>query len=270
MTSTFQSNGLVTLLTDFGTRDPYVGIVKGVLWSEAGPNLRAIIDLSHEVPPQDLVAAAFFLEHTWRRFPPGTVHVCVVDPGVGSERDILLAECDGHAFLAPDNGVLGPVLADAGARLRRVDVSGLGLAGGSNTFHGRDRFAPLAAWLVAGRVPTELGTELAAPRAAGVLAPRPAPGPGGLLRTRVLWIDRFGNALTDAPGAGGPYTLVLRERTLRQVGTYAEARPGEAVLLVNSYGLIEIAVRDGDARTTFGDALERGTELSLDPGGDPR
>lgn len=262
-------SGLVTLLTDFGLRDPYVGIMKGVLFRGA-PGLRAVIDLTHDVPAQDVDAAAFYLAHSWSWFPRGTVHVAVVDPEVGTARGILLAECDGHAVLAPDNGLIGPLLERAEETVvRRVDLGRIGLEGGSRTFHGRDRFAPAAAMLVTGLCPDEMG-KVASP--ARLALDRPERAEDGTIEARVLLADRFGNLITDVPGellvgVAGGWIAEYPGGEARVVATYAEAAPGETVALVDSFGRIELAVRDGDAALEH--SLGRGARIRLRPAGPP-
>jgi S-adenosylmethionine hydrolase len=261
MDGAWRPSGVVTLLTDFGHADPYVGIVKGVLYRDA-PALRAVVDLAHELEPEDVTAAAFVLRHAWSWFPVGSVHVAVVDPEVGSERAILVARAGGHAFLAPDNGLLAPLLrALQGADVRRLDVEGLGLAGGSRTFHGRDRFAPAAALLASGRAPETLGPALAGWR--GLALPEPRPDGAGALRAEVLWVDRFGNLVTNAPGdpAALPLRAEVAGRVVPFVATYAAAEPGALVALVDSFGLCEVAVRGGSAARTLG--LGRGASVRI-------
>jgi hypothetical protein len=244
-------SGLVTLLTDFGLEDAYVGVMKGVLASVAGPAVRAI-DLTHAVAPQDVRAAAFHLAHAWRWFPAGTVHVAVCDPGVGTARAILVATRDGHAFLAPDNGLLGPVLAGAEAWVGRLDVERVALPSRSRTFHGRDVFAPAAARLAAGAAPAEL----ALPCAGFERLELPAPEPDGdAWLATVLSVDRFGNLVGNVPAervADGRWDAVIGARRAPLTDTYGDARPGELVALVDSYGLVELAVRDGSAARALG------------------
>lgn len=242
-------SGLVTLTTDFGTSDPYVGVMKGVLHARF-PAVRPV-DLTHGVPPQDVKVGGFFLAHSWRWFPPGTVHVAVVDPGVGSERAILVAEELGHAFLAPDNGLLGAVLSEA-ARVRALDVERFALPARSRTFHGRDVFAPAAAALAAGLAPEAAGVPLRSWRR--MLLPAPVERPEGLAG-EVLFADAFGNLITNLrpePGAEPAGVLEIAGRQLAVVGTYGEARAGELVALVNSYGSLEVALRSGSAARTLG------------------
>src|SRR5687767_13525638 len=148
---------LITLLTDFGTADGYVAEMKGVLLSLAPEVL--VVDVSHDVPPHDVESGRLALARYWRRFPPGTVHVCVVDPGVGSSRVALAVESDGRWLVGPDNGLLSPALLLPGARVVRLPVP----AGASATFHGRDVFAPVAAALATGTPLDSLGEPFLSP-----------------------------------------------------------------------------------------------------------
>jgi S-adenosylmethionine hydrolase len=255
----------VTLLTDFGLVDPYVGTMKGVLHREA-PDLRAIVDLCHEVPPQDVATAALFLEAAFPYFPVGTVHLAVVDPEVGTERPFVVLEARGHALLAPDNGLLSALAErERDAVLLRVDPARLPAIGASATFHGRDRFAPLAARLVGGTPPSSLGAPWAGPRR--LAEPEVAPLPGGGLRASIVWIDRFGNGITSArrehlaAPEGGRLACRVAGREVPFGRTYADVAPGELVCVLDSYDRFEIAERDGDAARTLG--LERGTEVQF-------
>ena len=250
----------MTLLTDYGLDDAYVGAVKGVLYARGGQGLR-IADLTHAVPPQDVQSAAFHLAHAWRFFPPGTVHVAVCDPGVGTERDVLAALFEGHAFLAPDNGLLGPVLGE-GAEVRALDVERFALPRKSRTFHGRDVFAPAAAALAGGLDPRAAGR----PRADWRRAAFPAPEPDGeAWVATVLSVDRFGNLVGNVPAervSEGRWRAVVRDRRAPLLGTYGEGHPGELLALVDSYGLVELAVRDGSAARDLG--LKPGDRFRLE------
>lgn len=202
---------IVTLTTDFGVTDPYVGAMKGVLLSQA-PGL-TLVDVCHEVPPHDVVRGAFVLDGAARWFPRGTVHVAVVDPGVGTPRDLLVVEAGGYVFLAPDNGLLTLVLRRwQGALAWRVTSRAFDRPGASSTFHGRDRLAPLAAALVAGRAsPSDLGE----PAAPILLAGLDAVVTHLEVRGRVMFPDRFGNLVTnvtrsDAVAAFGAEPFVVR------------------------------------------------------------
>jgi S-adenosylmethionine hydrolase len=245
------STGLVTLLTDFGLDDPFVGIMKGVMLREA-PGL-TLVDLTHGIPAQDVEAAAFTLAHSFGWFAPGAVHLCVVDPGVGSERAAVALQARGHTFVGPDNGLFSAVQdLEPNAAARRIDPAELGLTLASRTFHGRDLFAPVAAWLASGRRRfEELGSvhELSRrPR------PRPEQSPAGA-SGRVVLVDHFGNLITDLPGSwleAGAFRVEIGKYVVRLVGTYSEAKLGECVALVSSFGTLEIAQRDGNAAETLG------------------
>jgi S-adenosylmethionine hydrolase len=260
----WKPSGIVTLLTDFGTEDPYVGMMKGVILS-AAPRA-VIVDLSHGVPPQNVRVGAWFLLHASAFFPPGTVHVAVVDPGVGSGRRLLVAHDHGHAFLAPDNGLLGPVLSSA-ARVFELDPARHARPGASRTFHGRDILAPAAAALASGLSPEDCGSGPVAPEA-GAAFPRPRELDGGRVECEVLLADRYGNLILSArpsdlsqhPIAGG-WIVEAAGRTIPVRGAYADAAPGELLALVNSYGVLEIAVREGNAAARLG--LRQGDTVVL-------
>jgi len=267
----WRPSGVVSLLTDYGLDDPYVGIVKGVLWRDA-PRLRSVVDLSHAVPHGDVSAAAFLLERSWSGFPSGSVHVVIVDPGVGTERALLLVEARGHVFVAPDNGVAAPLIASEPLVVVRKVGAGAPVRGPSTTFDGRDRFAPLAARLIEGDPPAAFGTpcepgdwiplELAAPRRAS----------DGSLVAEVVRVDRFGNAITSLSflllaesGADWRERWVCRlgARTIPLVRTYGDARAGTAVALCDSYDRMEVAISGGSAAEVLG--LARGSEVRFVP-----
>jgi hypothetical protein len=256
----WRPSGIVTLLTDYGLEDGYVGAVKGVLYARGGPALR-IVDLTHAVPPQDVRAAAFHLAHAWRFFPEGSVHVAVCDPGVGTARAILVALFEGHAFLAPDNGLLGPVLGPS-ATVLELDVVRFALPQASRTFHGRDIFAPAAAAIAGGLEPRGAGR----PARAWHRESFPAPErDGDAWIATVLSVDRFGNVVGNVPAArvsDGRWRAVVRERRLPLCSAYGEVAPGEPLALVDSYGLVELAVRDGSAARDLG--LKRGDRFRLE------
>jgi S-adenosylmethionine hydrolase len=242
---------VVTLLTDFGLDDTYVGAMKGVLL-RACPGVVAV-DLTHGVAPQAVLQAAWHLRCAWRYFPAGTVHVCVVDPGVGSSRRILAARDGGHAFLAPDNGLLGPVLSPD-ATVAALDVERFALPERSATFHGRDVLAPAAAAIAGGLAPEEAGPEAGAWLRASLPGTREEPGG---LATEVLYADRFGNLVTPLPAerlTGGAASWSVEvcgvEMPIRR--TYTEARPGECLALIGSCGSLEVSVREGDAARRLG------------------
>ena len=261
----FTASGVVTLTTDFGLQDPFVGVMKGRLVA-AFPGVR-IIDLTHEIEAHWPAEAGFWLARSFQYFPPGTVHVAVVDPGVGSAREIAAVEVAGHLFLAPDNGLLAPVL-EAGAPTVARHVSAdvlarLGIRAPSATFHGRDIFAPLAAQLAAGQLtPAELGPETTE------LVPGWIEGPtvaAGQVSGTVVTIDRFGNLITNIEprhleGLSHPRVRVAgRELPLRR--TYADVRPGDYLALVNSFGVLEVARAERSAAEGLG--LARGAPVSV-------
>lgn len=247
--------GLVTLLTDFGLNDPFVGVMKGVLYS-AHPTLH-VIDVSHGIAPGDIAAGAFWLERSYRYFPAGTVHCAVVDPGVGSERAAVVVAAERHFFVGPDNGLLAEVtLRSAHAESRAIELGRHGLTGASSTFHGRDVFAVVAGRLAA----RELSFADVGPLHP-LQVPSPIPGVvsegDGFVGT-LLMSDRFGNLITSLrasevlPAAGGTFRVQLAGRWLRSVRTFADAEPGELVALVGSFGDVEIAERDGSAAERLG------------------
>jgi S-adenosylmethionine hydrolase len=242
---------IITLTTDFGVADSYVAQMKGVILS-INSDVQ-LIDVTHAIPPQNVVHAAFVVADTYQRFPRGTIHVVVVDPGVGSTRTPVAVEAAGHCFVAPDNGVLSQVLRNSAAtRIVELTERRFWLQPLSNTFHGRDLFAPVAAHLSLGVDLGELGSAYSRPlHLLDVPAPRKTPD--GWIG-EVLWVDSFGNLVTniherDLPPAD-------RQRVVVQIGDheiagiqryYAEARAGEFVALIGSSGRLEIAVRDGNA-----------------------
>lgn len=242
--------GLVTLLTDFGLADPFVGVMKGVLFSE-DPELR-VIDLTHGIGPGSVAEGAFWLERSYRYFPHGSVHCAVVDPGVGSARAAVVVAAERHFFVGPDNGLLAEVTLHAPhVEVRRIDQERHSLAGASNTFHGRDVFAVMAGRLAS----AELAFADVGPLAQ-LQVPSPIPGvvseADGFVGN-VLTVDHFGNLLTSLrasevlPASDAPFRLQIAGHTLRSVRTFADAAPGELVALVGSFGTIEVAVRDASA-----------------------
>jgi hypothetical protein len=244
----------VTLLTDFGTADGYVAEMKGVLLSQA-PDA-TIVDVSHDVPAHDVESGRLALARYWRRFPEGTVHVCVVDPGVGSSREALAVESDGRWLVGPDNGLLSPALLLTGARVVSLTVP----PNASPTFHGRDVFAPAAAALLSGSSLDSLGHPVLAPVVRRTSEARR--NADGSIAGEVITVDRFGNAITNCLGLRGG-TIEVLGRTLTITRTYADAAPGAPTALCGSNGLIEIAVRDGHASTLLG--VGRGTPVVYRP-----
>ncbi|MFL5339334.1 MAG: S-adenosyl-l-methionine hydroxide adenosyltransferase family protein [Gemmataceae bacterium] len=236
----------VTLTTDFGTASPYVAAMKGVILS-INPDAR-IHDLSHSIPPQNVGHAAQFLAAAVPFFPAGSIHVCVVDPGVGTERAALLAEAGGQFLLAPDNGCLTPLL--IGATVRRLAEPKSWRVKVSATFHGRDVFAPAAAHLSRGARPADFGPILR--QWVRYEPPAPKVGPNSI-RGEVAFIDDFGNLITNIPAdmvRQRPRVLQIGRQSRKRFGwvrTYGEAKFGTLVALFSSDGRLEIAVVNGSA-----------------------
>jgi S-adenosylmethionine hydrolase len=253
---------ILTLLTDFGTADYYVAAVKGTVLRLAPET--TLVDISHQVPPGDVESAAFLLAAAAPSFPDGSVHLAVVDPGVGSGRRILAARTAAGLFLAPDNGLLGPLLedADAARELRAVERSELFLRAPGATFHGRDRFAPVAAWLLRGGDPAGLGPVVSDP--VRLPAPPPRRSPSGI-SGRVAHVDRYGNLVTDLPAAwlpaGSWHAEVAGESVTRFVSHYAEIPAGEAAMLVGSLGTLELSMNGEDLARRWSVARGAGVEL---------
>ncbi len=227
-----------TLLTDFGTRDGYVAAMKGVISTIASSAF--VEDASHDIPPGDILAAAFALRRYWKLYPPGTVHVVVVDPGVGSERAAIAMEAEERYFVGPDNGVFTFMPGGRVVALATPPQS-------SQTFHGRDVFAPAAAKLLAGGSITDLGKETFV-RVVLEIPDEP----------HVMIIDRFGNLITNMSTPGD---VEIAGRVIKARRTYADVAEGEPLSLINSDGLLEIAVRNGSAAETLG--VSRGAEVRL-------
>jgi S-adenosylmethionine hydrolase len=259
---------LLTLLTDFGLDDYYVAAVKGtVLRLAPGTQL---VDISHQVEPGNIAAASFLLAAAFPTFPAGAVHLAVVDPGVGGQRRILAAElaagdAGGTFLLAPDNGLLTPLL--AGARVRSVERDDLFLHGPGATFHGRDRFAPVAAFLLRGGSPADLGPEIADPVRLAGKPPRREPG---TLAGTVVHIDRFGNLITDIPAAWLPPAATITAPAVARVGSHTTARlanhydeiPRHGVaLLVGSLGTLELSMRGENLARRWG--VETGAAVQV-------
>jgi S-adenosylmethionine hydrolase len=264
--SLFRPSRVVTLLTDFGVSEPYVGIMKGVILSRS-PTAR-LIDLSHQVPPFQSALAGFWLARCWKYFPVGTVHLAVVDPGVGTERKMVVLEVGGHAFVAPDNGLLDAVFHSApGGRYRAFqtdDVRHLLPVGISNTFHGRDIFAPLVAEIIEGR--QSVG-ELGKPKSAPTASPVSPLGSG-----RIVGIDHFGNLISDIPAealAGLNCPMVqFRDLRIPLHTSYGHAPQGSLLALINSWGTVEIAEAQGNAQRSLRAAPGEGVAV-IDTGDKP-
>jgi hypothetical protein len=253
--------GIVTLLTDFGTRDGYVGAMKGRILAHAKE--LAVVDISHEIPPGDVLAGAYVLSQAASFFPVGTVHCVVVDPGVGSDRAPVVVERDGRLYVGPDNGVLS-MAAFPSSRAVRIETFSVG-PGECQTFHGRDIFGPAAAYLAAGGELADLGPAVEKLESLEVgkpsLEPEQATG-------EVIHVDRFGNLITNIPkgilAAARPESVRVEVagHEVRGVSrAFSDVEEGEALVYAGSTDRVEIAVRSGSARERLG--VERGAIVYL-------
>jgi S-adenosylmethionine hydrolase len=247
---------IITLTTDFGLRDWFVGTLKGVLLGIA--ENANVVDITHEIPPADIRAAAFALRAAYEFFPSGTVHVAVVDPGVGGRRAAIAIRTAKYMFVAPDNGVLSLVLEqDPALEIRRLENSSYFLPLVSRTFHGRDVFAPVAAHLSRGVPMADLGPELREIVRLEVPAPRFGPG---RLYGAVVYIDRFGNAITNLPhkavealaGTAREIRVAVNNSGLPLCDSYNSVESGQALGILGSSGYLEIAVNQGHAANALG------------------
>ncbi len=245
---------LITLTTDFGDSSPYAAVLKGVVHS-INPAAR-LLDLTHRIRPQDIRHASYFLGTMVPYFPPGTIHVCVVDPGVGSERAAVCARSADQLLVGPDNGMFTGVFRHhPPAWVRRLAEPAFWRPHVSDTFHGRDIFAPVAAHLSLGVDPARLGPEV---REWVELPSRSAVTFGNRWQGEVQFVDDFGNLITNIP-AGGVKSLPVKvsfgrepAQPIRWVRTYAEAAAGELVCLFSSDGFFEVAEVNGNAAQRLG------------------
>ena len=256
------TSGVVTLLTDFGTRDPFVGVMKGVILKRS--TRLTVVDVTHAIEPQQVGDGAFWLAQAFPWFPEGTVHVAVVDPGVGTARRAVVGCGSGHLFVAPDNGLLEVVARRSpDFEAREIDAERLGVRAASRTFHGRDLFAPVGALLASGAATFDavgpvctLATTSHVPEP--VLGAKSAEG-------CVVVVDRFGNLLTNlaalALPAGGARRVSVSGHDLPLVGTFADVPPGALAALVGSFGQVEVFVRNGSAAAVLG--AQRGTSVGV-------
>jgi S-adenosyl-L-methionine hydrolase (adenosine-forming) len=264
----FAPTGLITLTTDFGTLDPYAGIVRGRILGRF-PGAR-IVDLSHGIPAGRQDLAGFWLARAWLDFPPGTVHLAVVDPGVGTVRGVMLALAANRLLFAPDNGLLPEALRGRpNVRWFAMDPqlpARLDLGSLSRTFHGRDLFAPVAAAMASGELTPEGFGPPAVPR-----DPAPLPSPGrdvdGVIGQVVL-ADRFGNLITnigeDLLAACRQPVVEAGRREWPLLPTYGSAEAGARLALVNAFGLLELAIHGGNAAAAS--ALGEGSAVRVRDG----
>lgn len=263
---------VISLTTDFGGADGFVGTMKGIILKICPDAV--LVDITHEVAPQDVVGAALVLGAAYRYFPLGTVHLAVVDPGVGGRRRALVVSTPSYLFVAPDNGLLSFPLKEKGARAFELTNRRWFLPEVSATFHGRDLFAPAAAHLALGADPKEAGGEVSDPKELIFPAPRLEPSEAGpLIEGEIIYIDRFGNLITniDRPfmerafpgfrgaevrvGGGGPPCPLC--------ACYEEAPQGAPAALFNSWSYLEIFFPSASARDRLG--AQRGTLVTVIP-----
>jgi S-adenosyl-L-methionine hydrolase (adenosine-forming) len=258
---------IITLTTDFGLSDHYVGTVKGVLLG-INPNAQ-VVDICHLVQSHDVLDGALTVAQAYQYFPAGTVHMVVVDPGVGSARRPILAVTGKHLFVAPDNGVLSLVYErEERVTVHHVDASHYFLQPVSNTFHGRDIFAPIAAWVSKGVERAKIGPEIT--DYVRFTVPKPK-REGNIVKGTVLKVDRFGNLVTNitpelvpellaAPPA--PFSLTVGKAAVKTLRTnYAQAAAGEVFAIVGSMGYLEISANRAPASQLAG--VGRGAEVTM-------
>jgi S-adenosylmethionine hydrolase len=243
----------ITLLTDFGLQDPYVGVMKGVI-ATICPTA-PVIDLTHQIPPQNIAAARFALLSAYPYFPPGTIHTVVVDPGVGTARRAIALRTELGYLVGPDNGVFSGIIQHHGV-LEAVALTSRRYWRSpfpSATFHGRDIFAPVAAHLAAGVAFADLGSEIGLDTLNREGLPPVQPQPNGLLG-QIQAIDRFGNLITTVPAERvvAEATVTLGHHTAPIVTTYGTSPQGHLVALIGSHGWLEVAVNHGNAKSTVG------------------
>ncbi len=262
-----QTPPIITLTTDFGLTDPYVGQLKGVLLK--GCPSATLVDITHAVPAWNVLSAALTLHTSYLHFPARTVHLIVVDPGVGSSRSILAAYGDGHFFVCPDNGILSFLLHDKKIQtVCRVEYGADGKVV-SPTFHGRDIMAPVAAALALGEPVETFGPILDCSQLEKVPIPIQQ-AECGVVHGQVLAVDRFGNVRTSIRSEGGDdlrffVNLTIRgHRITRFVSSYSEAPPGEPIVLIDSSGFVEIAANQENVAALLD--CRPGDQLSLELG----
>ncbi|HOP46634.1 MAG TPA: SAM-dependent chlorinase/fluorinase [Desulfobacteraceae bacterium] len=270
-----KASGLITILTDFGLSDPYVGIMKGVILSI---NQNAtVVDISHLIKPGSIMHAASLLMETYRFFPKGTVHLVVVDPGVGSERRPILVKTEDYIFVGPDNGVLWPVItSNEHPGVIHITERRYFLKNVSHTFHGRDIFAPVSAHLSYGADPLDIGIEI--DDAVKFCLPSPVEtksrySKGKMLSGQIMRVDHFGNLISNIHEEDLQKFLRESKPVIRigdiviegLSGTYSDAKTGDMLAIIGSSGFLEIAVNSGRASDKL--AMEQkeiiGYEISL-------
>jgi len=260
------ANRLITFTTDFGLSDHFVGVMKGVVAGIA-PAAR-VVDISHDVAPYNLTEAAFIIAEAWPHFPKRTIHMVVVDPGVGSARRPILAEAGGHLFVAPDNGVLSMVFDAAPHNIRVISNPRFMRRDVSRTFHGRDVFAPAAAHLAKGAQPAAFGKRI--DDYIRIEMTRPSRAGKDAWRGTILKVDRFGNLITNFAArefAGinsRPFEMRAGTQRIHRLAlTYAETEAGDLFVIVGSSGHLEIAANQASAAGLLGCSAGAPVELDL-------
>ncbi|MDF5740215.1 MULTISPECIES: SAM hydrolase/SAM-dependent halogenase family protein [unclassified Nostoc] len=242
---------LVTLLSDFSDRNVYVGIMKGVI-AQINPRL-TVVDLTHQIPPQDIAAARFCLMNAYPYFPVGTVHVAIVDPGVGSKRRAIAVEFAQGFLVGPDNGIFSGVLSQSPA-IAAVELTNLNYwrtPQPSKTFHGRDIFAPVAASLASGVLLKQLGQEIDPASLVKLDVGECKQTTTGVVGC-IQYIDHFGNLVSNIPGSyiqGKTWCVQTALLSIPGGETYSDVKVGEAIALVGSHGWVEIAINSGNAHS---------------------
>lgn len=261
-------SGIITITTDFGHKGPFAAVMKGVILGRFRD--AQVVDLAHDIPAQWPPEAGFWVSRSYSWFPPGTVHIAIVDPGVGTERSILVVDYDDHVFMAPDNGLLAQLLdrADNAAvfRLDLARLASLELPTPSATFHGRDIFAPVAAELAAGRVAVpDIGEPVSEWVPGWLDEPEVS---AGTISGVIVTVDTFGNLISNIDAS---LIESLREpvaniggHQIPMLSTYGRAQPGDLLALVNSFGVVEVAKAEGSAADGLGAA--RGAPLVISEG----
>lgn len=262
------SGRIITLLTDFGLRDHFVASMKGVMLG-LNPDLN-LVDISHLVPPQDIRTGAFVLGQAYACFPSGTIHLVVVDPGVGTERRVLAATAGGHYFVAPDNGILSYVQkAEEDFQAFEVTADHYYRKPVSSTFHGRDIFAPVAAWISRDIPLHQLGNELPEPVQMEILAP--ARVKENLIQAAIMAVDHYGNMITNLtpghlpefdPAKPLPFKILAGKKEIASYQVnYGDAKQGEVFIIEGSTGCIEISMRGTSAAAALG--LKAGNPIGV-------
>jgi S-adenosylmethionine hydrolase len=265
---------VITLTTDFGLVDHFVGVMKGVILN-INPEVE-FVDLSHQVAAYDIFDGAFLIAQSYRYFPPGTVHLVVVDPGVGSNRRPILATTGRHKFVAPDNGVLSFIYeSEPSCEVRHITAARYFLKPVSNTFHGRDIFSPVAGWLSKGVEVARFGELIA--DYVRLAVPKPRRSPGGTVTGALLKVDNFGNLITNLTSQDVPellsesppaFTITINQQTATSLSTsYSSGKPSELFAIMGSSGYLEICTNRDSAARVLNASRGGQVKLMFEPSG---